>query len=163
MSGNRWKVTSGELDSNISNPRTLIYLYPWQGTYGVPILVEEISVSFKGTSISGTPVLVTIARQTGDPTSSPMMNALSVLPDPDDTNSSLVLTAYYANAYSMGSEEPSTGSVLFSTYVHPQRGFTWRASPGNEIKVQAGSSQGLGVIVTADASFKCMCRIVGTE
>jgi len=160
MAGIKFKVSSGELTSNSSsNPRTILQLYTSVTSMSKSsVLINEISVSFKGTNISATPAKIEVYRQSNEP---PSPSSLSPVTDPDDSNTSLEITAQYAQSYSMGTEEPSYGNKLMAVYCHPSRGWTWKAAPGREIKMDGGSY--LGLVVSTATSVTVVGRMVGEQ
>jgi len=114
--------------------------------------VKEISVSFKGVSGSGTPVLVQVARQTTAGT----MSALTPKNFNDHDDETLQTTALHT-----ATAEPTLTDVVMSELVHPQGGFTWQAPFGGEIAVIGGSR--LGIVVTAAEAVNAVARIVFEE
>lgn len=116
------------------------------------VKVEEITVSFNGTSNSATPILVEILRQSTAGT----MSALTPLKDPDDSDETLQTTAQHT-----ATAEPTAGDILHSEYVHPQQGFTWYKGPGREIKVGGGDR--LGLRLTAAAAISCAAGMTFEE
>lgn len=116
------------------------------------VLIDEISISFEGTSAAATPIKVDVLRQTTAGT----MSALTLVLDPDDADETLQTTAQHT-----ASAEPTASSVLITELVHPQTGYTWNAGYGREIKIGGGDR--LGIRVTAAASVNAICRVSGEE
>jgi len=114
--------------------------------------VEELSISFNGTSNSATPILVQIARQTTAGT----MTSLTCVKDPDDFDETLQTTAQHT-----ATAEPTLGDILEAEYVHPQQGYTWYKGPGREIKIGGGDR--LAIVVTAAASVSAAARMTYKE
>jgi hypothetical protein len=112
------------------------------------VLIKELAISFKGTSNTAAPILVTVMRQTTAGT----MSALTLVKDPDDSDETLQTTA---------TAEPTAGDVLVRELVHPQTGFLWQAPFGQFIKIGGGDR--IGIAVTAGADVNSVCRVVGEE
>lgn len=148
MAGVRIKATKSAISTGTSE-KTLIQVV---AASNHAVLVEEISLSFNGTSNSATPILVQVARQTTAGT----MSALTPVKDPDDSDETLQTTAQHT-----ATAEPTKGDVLMHEYVHPQHGYTWQAPFGGKIKIGGGDR--LGVIVTAGADVNAAVRVVGEE
>lgn len=106
------------------------------------VLVDEISISFQGTSNTASPIRVRVLRQTTAGT----MTSLTLVKDPDDTDETLQTTAQH----SATSTEPTAGDVLMQEYVHPQQGYTWQAPFGRLIKIGGGDRLGIEVLAAAD-------------
>lgn len=116
------------------------------------VKIDEISISFQGTSNTASPILVQVARQSDAGTTS----ALTPVKDPDDWDETMQTTARHT-----ATAEPTTGDVLIEEYVHPQAGFSWQARFGNEIKIGGGDR--LGILVTAGATVSAAARVCGEE
>jgi len=116
------------------------------------VLVKEWSISFKGVSTTGTPILVEFLRQTTAGT----MTALTLVKDPDDTDETLQATAQHT-----ATVEPTAGDVLDTKLVHPQTGYTWQAPFGGMKKIGGGDRMALRV--TADASINAVASMVCEE
>jgi hypothetical protein len=148
MSGVRFKVVSGEIATGTS-AKTLLQIVA-ANNHGV--LIDEISISFKGTSNTATPIKVDVLRQTTAGT----MSSATPVKDPADADETLQTTAQ-ANA----TVEPTAGDILMSELVHPQTGYTWQAPFGRQIKIGGGGR--LGIRVTAGADVNAVCRVSGEE
>jgi hypothetical protein len=116
------------------------------------VMIDEISVSFQGTSNTASPILVKVARNTSAGT----MSALTLAKDPDDWGETMQTTAQHT-----ATAEPTEGTVILEEYVHPQTGYTWQAPHGKAIKIGGGDR--LGISVTAGASVSCAVRCTGEE
>ena len=103
--------------------------------------VKEVSVSFKGTSGSASPVLVEVVRQTDAGT----MSSLTAKKFNEGDDETLQTTGQHT-----ATVEPSGSDVVLSEEVHPQGGWTWQASFGGEIAVKGGSRLGLRVTAAED-------------
>lgn len=148
MSGVRLKAVTGAIATGTA-AKTLIQLVA-AANHGV--LVDELAVSFAGTSPTATPIKVDVVRQTDAGTSS----ALTPVKDPDDTDETLQTTARHT-----ATVEPTTTDVLMTEYVHPQTGFLWQAPFGKAIKIGGGDR--LGIRVTAVADVNAVARMVAEE
>lgn len=118
------------------------------------VLIDEVSISFAGTSNTAAPIRVDVLRQTtaGTMTSS----ASTIKKDPDDSDETLQTTVADS-----ASAEPTASDILMTEYVHPQTGYTWQAPFGRTIKIGGGDR--LGIRVTAAADVNAVCRVRGEE
>lgn len=116
------------------------------------IKINELSVSFKGTSNSAAPIKVRVLRQTDAGTAS----ALTPVKGNDADDETLQTTAQHT-----ATAEPTAGDVLRSLEVHPQSGFYWQAPFGGEIIVKGGGR--VGIEVTAGADVNAIAQIIGEE
>src|SRR5262245_33656263 len=112
MAGVRFKGVTGQIATGTS-AKTLAQIVA-AANHGV--LLEEVSISFDGTSNTATPIKVDILRQTTAGT----MSALTLVKDPDDTDETLQTTAQHT-----ATAEPTASDVLATEHVHPQQGYTW--------------------------------------
>ena len=148
MSAVRFKAVTGEISTGTA-VKTLLQLVA-AANHGV--LIDEVSISFKGTSNSAAPIKVDVLRQTD----AGSMSSLTPVKDPDDAAETLEITAQHS-----ATDEPSAGSLLLSELVHPQTGYTWQAPFGRAIKIGGGDR--LGIRVTASADVVAVCRMAGEE
>lgn len=148
MAGNRFKATK----SGISTGTSLKTLLQIIAASNHAVVIDEISVSFQGTSNTASPILVQVVRQTTAGT----MTSLTLVKDPSDWDETIQTTAQHT-----ASAEPTAGDVLIEEYVHPQTGYTWQAPFGKGIKMTGGTR--LGISVTAGASVSATARVAGEE
>lgn len=148
MAGVGWKAQTGEVATGTSL-KTILQVVA-ASNHG--LLVNELSISFKGVSNTATPILVQVYRQTTAGT----MSSLTPVKDPDDTDETLQVTAQHT-----ATVEPTKTDLLRSELVHPQTGFSWQAPFGREIKVGGGDR--LAILVTAGADVNCVAFMAGTE
>ena len=148
MSGVRFKAVTGQIATGTS-AKTLLQVVA-AANHG--ILIDEISISFAGTSNTATPIKVDVLRQTTAGT----MSALTPVKDPDDSDETLQVTAQHT-----ATAEPTAGDVLLSEHIHPQQGYTWQAPFGRSIKIGGGDR--LGVRTTAAADVNAIVRVAGEE
>jgi hypothetical protein len=148
MAGNRFKATKAAITTGTSKI-TLIQVI---AASNHKVLIDEISISFNGTSNTAAPILVEIARQSTAGT----MSSLTGVKDPDDWDETLQTTFQHT-----ATAEPTESAVIMSEYVHPQTGYTWQAPFGRAIAVGGGDR--LGVAVTAGASVSASVRVAGEE
>lgn len=116
------------------------------------VKVKEISVSFKGTSGSATPVLVQVLRQSDAGT----MSSLTPKKFNEADDETLQTTAQHT-----ASSEPTGTDEVMGEEIHPQGGWTWQAPFGGEIIVPGGDR--LGIAVTAAESQTVKARAVFEE
>lgn len=116
------------------------------------VIIDEISISFEGTSNTATPIQVRVLRQTTAGT----MTALTPIKVDDSADETLQVTAQHT-----ATAEPTASDVFMSELVHPQTGFCWQAPFGHELV--CGGADRIGVEVTAAASIDCISRVFGHE
>ena len=115
--------------------------------------VKQFSFSFEGTSNTAKPILCEIARQSTAGT----MTSLTVAKWPaDDTDETLQVSAQHTST-----GEPTTGSTVWSDYIHPQAGIDKTLPEKSWIKVGGGDR--LAAIVTSEASVNCVAAMYGEE
>lgn len=148
MAGNRFKGTK----SGISTGTSIKTLLQIVAASNHKVLIDEISISFAGTSNTAAPILVQIARNTDAGT----MTSLTLVKDPDDWDETIQTTAQHT-----ATVEPTQGTVIMEEYVHPQTGYTWQAPFGKQIAIGGGDR--LGIAVTAGASVSAAVRVCGEE
>lgn len=148
MAGVRWKAATAQVSTGTSE-KTILQI---KSATNHAMLVDEISISFEGTSPTNAPIEVQVARQTDAGT----MTSLTPVKDPDDVDETLQITAQHT-----ATAEPTKGDVLMRELVHPQTGFLWQAPFGREIKVGGGDR--LALIVIAPNSVDCVARMAGSE
>jgi hypothetical protein len=148
MSGNRFKFTKSGISTGTSI-KTLIQIV---AASNHKILIDEISISFAGTSNTAAPILVQVARNTDAGT----MSSLTGAKDPDDWDETMQTTGQHT-----ATAEPTQGTVIIDEYVHPQTGYTWQAPFGKAIAIGGGDR--LGIAVTAGASVSAAVRVCGEE
>lgn len=148
MAGVRFKGVTGKISTGTSK-KTVMQVV---AASNHAVLIDELSISFDGVSVTGTPILVEIARQTTAGT----MSSLTPVKDPDDAAETLQTTMQHT-----ATAEPTEGDVIMSEQVHPQSGYTWQAPFGREIKIGGGDR--LGIVVTAAADVNAVARVSGQE
>lgn len=152
MSGVRFKVRTNPIATGTS-AKTLLQLVA-ASNHGV--LIDEISISFAGTSNTAAPIRVDVLRQTSAGTMTAGGTNSTIVKDPDDSDETLQTTIQ-----DTATGEPSAGDVLMTEYVHPQTGYTWQAPFGRQIKIGGGDR--LGIRTTAAADVNAVCRVGGEE
>lgn len=115
--------------------------------------IVEWSISFDGTSNTGTPILVEILRQTSAGVGGTALTLRKVDNGRQETIQFTAITG--------PTTEPTDGSaILFIEKVHPQTGYSWQASYGREIIIAGAERLGLRVTAAAavNASLRMMCE-----
>lgn len=153
MSGVRFKARTGEIATTTS-AKTILQLVA-AANHGV--IIEEINISFQGTSNTATPILVDVIRQTDAGTTGTATS--TIRKDPDDSDETIQTTT--RDGGTGYSAEPTAGDILKTIYVHPQTGWDWAARIRGEIKIGGGDR--LGIRVTAGASVNCVVSVTGEE
>jgi hypothetical protein len=148
MAGNRFKGVTGQISTGTS-AKTLLQIV---AASNHKVLIDEISISFNGTSNTAEPIKVDVLRQTTAGT----MSSLTLVKDPDDWDETIQTTAQHT-----ATAEPTASDVLMSEHVHPQQGYTWQAPFSRSIAIGGGDR--IGVRVTAPASVSAIVRVAGEE
>ncbi len=148
MAGNRFKGATAQIATGTS-AKTLLQIV---AVANHKVLIDEISISFNGTSNTATPIRVRVLRQTTAGT----MSALTLVKDPDDWDETIQTTAQHT-----ATAEPTAGDVLLVEHVHPQQGYTWQAPFGRALAIGGGDRLGIEVLAGADVS--AVVRVCGEE
>lgn len=152
MAGNRFKARTNPISTGTSL-KTLLQVV---AAANHAVLIDEISVSFQGTSNTASPVRVDVLRQTTAGTMTAGGTNSSIKFDPDDVDETIQTTIN-----DTATAEPSASDILFTWFVHPQTGLDWQAPFGKSIKIGGGDR--LGLRVTAAADVQAVVRINGEE
>lgn len=148
MAGVRFKVATAQIATGTAK-KTLLQIV---AASNHAVLIDEFSISFEGVSVTGTPIMVEVARQTTAGT----MSSLTPVKDPDDSDETLQVTAQHT-----ATAEPTEGDVIRRELVHPQGGYTWQAPFGRAIKIGGGDR--LGIVVTSAADVDAIVSVSGEE
>lgn len=151
MAGVRFSAQSTEFATGTSKITTLQIL----AASNHRVLVDEVSVSFKGTDPVGEPILVELVVQSDAPAGSDSVTPQKTNPSDDET---LQVTA---REKFDGSTQPSETNVVKRWEVHPSQGVDWQAPYGKEIVVPGGGR--LAISVTAAVTVSQVSRIEGCE
>ncbi len=148
MAGVRIKGATAQVNTGTA-AKTILQIVA-AANHGVKI--DELSISFEGTSNTNAPIQVRVLRQTTAGT----MTALTLVKDPDDSDETIQTTAQHT-----ATAEPTAGDVLMTELIHPQTGWSWQAPFGRETKIGGGDR--LGIEVTAANAVDCVARFAGEE
>jgi hypothetical protein len=136
-------ATAADVSTGTSNKTILSITAP----ANTPIVINEVSISFRGVSPTADKILVqglrTASGGTGSTTNNPTQFNASEAESPQTTG---------ARDFSSGAH---SGTEVFQETVHPQAGYTWR--PRRPLKVKKGET--FAINVTAIASVNCRARI----
>lgn len=143
MAGLKFMAQSPEIASGTAK-KTLVQI---KAATNQRVIVREVSVSFKGTSNTASPVLVQVIRQSTTGT----MTGFTPVKYDSAMGETLQTTAQHT-----ATAEPTTTDILMSEEVHPQGAYTWQAPFGGELPVKGGEY--LGIAVTAAADVTCVAR-----
>lgn len=131
--------------------------------------LNEMGVSFNGTSSSATPVLVRLVRTTTAPTANGTVTNLSTTvagfqaaTPLDPAAPSSTMTAYAPGA-SGWTTPPTFGVVLRSWYVPPTSGLVVQFPLGQEPDGPATTGAGLGIHVIPPAAVTVNSYMIWTE
>lgn len=123
--------------------------------------LNELSVTFNGTSSSATPVIVRLVRTTGTPSGGGTITQAATPHDPSAPASTL--TAYMPTTATPGTwtTAPTVGVTLRTWYVPPTTGLILQFPQGQEVDVAV--SAGLGIQIVAGADVQANTYLVWTE
>jgi len=150
MAGILASVQTAEITSGVAK-KTVLQLV---AAANHRVKIKELSVSFKGTSGSATPVLIQVLRQSTAGTGGDALTAKKFNEGDDETLQTTALK-------DIDGGEPTGSDEVMGEEIHPQGGWTWQAPFGGEIIVNGGDR--LGIAVTAAESQTVKARIVFEE
>jgi len=150
MAGIRFTLQTGVNATTTSKVTQLQVLAPANQR----VLIKEISISFEGTTNTGEPVLVEMARQSTAGT-----GGSAVTPRKLDTGYAETIQA--SALENIVTAQPTETFVQRSEKIHPQGGFNWYSRFGDEIVVAGGDR--FGIAITAGASVDCVVTMVCEE
>lgn len=133
------------------------------------INVNELGVSFNGTTSSAVPVLVRLVRTTTAPTASgTVATASSTLAGfqsatPIDPAAPASTVTAYAPGSGGWTTAPTFGAILRSWYVSPTSGLVIQFPLGQEPDAPATAGAGIGVYILAPATVVVNATLVWTE
>lgn len=150
MAGLAFEAQSPEVATGTTKKTVLQILAPTNQR----VLVSEWSISFEGLDPVGTPIQVTLERQStagsgGDPLT------------PVKTNSGDDETIQTTALSDIDTSQPTETATLRREKVHPQGGYTWQAPFGKEIVVKGGER--LGITVFAAVTVDCVATFRAEE
>lgn len=154
MAGVGWRQQGSGIDTGTAT-KTILQVV---AAANHALLIDEWSISFKGTSSTAAPIQVELLRQTTAGTGGVAQNPVK---DPDDSDETLQVTGLKGPAGTW-TAEPTAGDILDVQEVHPQTGYTWQAAFGKRIKVGGGDRLGIRV-VTPGADVNCSATFKGEE
>jgi len=140
-------ATSGEVAMQITTRRTILQI---KAAANDRLRISGWGVSFKGTSVSDAPVLVTVLRQSTAGTGLTDVTATNLAKKNDgdpETIQTIILQG-------IGSGEPTAGALIENFEVHPQMGYRVWYPQGQEIIVPNGERLGF-CITTASLTYAC--------
>lgn len=152
MSGNRFKIRTNPIATGVS-AKTILQIVA-ASNHGV--LIDEINISFQGTSNTAAPIRVDVLRQSTAGTMTAGGTNSTIVKDPDDSDETLQTTIN-----DTATAEPTAGDIINTFYVHPQTGYVWQAPFGRLIKIGGGDR--LGIRCTAGADVNCTITVTGEE
>lgn len=149
MAGVGFRVVSDEIATGTSD-KTLVQVV---AAANHAVLINSISISFKGTSNTAAPIEVQVVRQTTAGT----MTSLSPVKSPDDSDETLQTTAQHT-----ATSEPTSTDVLARELVHPQTGHTFPFKALDK-PIKIGGGDRLGVLVNAGVDVSAVVTIDAEE
>jgi hypothetical protein len=154
MARNNWSLITGAvvaLSAGVAKT-VLQYVSPNANTLSA---IQEILISFDGTSNTAVPVVVQVLRKSAAATMTAQARAKL-----KDTSTALVTDN--ANTGYNASGEGTDGSVLITFHIHPQAGAIYTIPlPDGEVEV-AGSGI-IALKVNAPAAVNCHATIKGED
>jgi hypothetical protein len=151
MAGLRFTLQTAEVNTGTSK-KTALQLLAGANTR---VKVKEISISFKGTTNTASPIIVEVLRQTGAGSGGDVLTPTKIDADAGETLQTTALKDID------GSTQPTDVAELLGEEVHPQGGYTWQAPFDGELIVNGGDR--LGIAVTAAATVACKVRMICEE
>lgn len=127
-----------------ATPLVTLVVYPTASTRRMA--VNEIAVTFNGTTATATPAIVRLVRTTTAPTGSP--TACTQGPTPMDASSPASLCTGFMPTWTTG---PTVTSILRTWYVSPTSGIVLQLPLGLEADSPSTASNGFGIQVVAPA------------
>jgi non-ribosomal peptide synthetase component E (peptide arylation enzyme) len=118
------------------------------------VAVQQITVSFDGTTNTNTPVQVMVYRQTSAGTTS---SPTATIRKKDND----IATAVQTTVADGFTAEPSYGDQHWICFIHPQTGVIYPLPIPGEIILAGGGR--LGVVCNAAQIVDCLCTIEGEE
>lgn len=143
-------TTEGEEALGAATAETILQL---RGVAAVKAKVIEWGVAFDGVSATAEPVRIRVLRQTSTGTATA---ATEVPWDPDNPTANVI-------SFHSFTAEPTAGSVLVDTEVHPQSGIIVQYPLGREITIDNATTSKLGIECTAPAAVNVVGYIVWEE
>ena len=128
------------------------------------ITLNEMSVSFNGTSSAALPVVVRLVRVTVAPVGGGTITQQATPMDPAAPSS--LCTAYCPTFASPGiyaTTAPTVGVILRTWYVSPTTGFTIQFPLGQEPCTPPTAANGLGIQCLAQAAVSCDQYLIWSE
>lgn len=148
MSGVRWRGCAGPIATGTS-AKTLMQIV---AASNHRVLVNLVSIAFKGVSNTGVPITVEFRRQTTAGT----MSSLTLVKFDSTDDETLEVTALHT-----ATAEPTAGDLLFIDAIHPQMGKDYLFTHTESYVVPGGTK--FGIIVTAAADVNCVITVGGDE
>ncbi|MGS2641672.1 hypothetical protein [Streptosporangium sp. G12] len=109
----------------------------------------EVTISFRGTSSTAQPVLVTVERQTSAGTGGAAL-ATNWGPNKLESASPTALSTLQQGPAGAWTAEPTAGDVVAAIEIHPQAGVIYQVPLGDEVVVDAAGR--IAVVCTAAAT-----------
>jgi len=152
MARNRWSLSTGSVALVAAVPKTVLqFQSPTAATLSV---VQEVMVSFDGTSNTATPATVQVLRKTAAATVTGVARVKT-------RDTATPLAADTAATGQDASAEGTDGAVLVTWFVHPQGGVLYQVPLDGEIEVPGSGI--LAVKVTAPAAVNCRAVMRGED
>jgi len=153
MARNNWSLVSGSVALSAGVPKTVLqYQSPNANTLSA---IQEILISFDGTTNSATPVTVQVLRKTAAAT-------VTAVARQKIKDTSTALATDVAATGSNASAEGTDGAVLVDMLIHPQSGVLYPLQlPDGEIHVPGSGI--IAVKVNAPAAVNCRATMKGED
>lgn len=148
MSGVRFNITSGAISTG-GAAKTFLQVI---AASNHRVILNEFHVAFQGIVNTDSPFLLQIIRGTTGGSGSSSATPTKEVSGDDET---LQVTANKGFT-----SEPTGGTVIYETYIHPQGGLDW-VNPKNPLEIQGGSK--LDFKITSGASYNGVVMVRGEE
>lgn len=148
MAGVRFNINTGEVASGATG-KTFLRV---TAASNHRALIDELHIGFKGTSNTDAPFLLEIYRGRTDGSGSS-----AVTPAKENSGDSETLAVTAAKTFT---GEPSGGTLIFATEIHPQGGFDW-INTKNPFIILGGAT--LDFKITSAANYSGTILLRGEE
>src|SRR5437867_2745243 len=150
MARNNWSLVTGAAVALVGGVAKTVLQFVSPNANALEI-IQEVLLSFDGTSNTATPVVVQVLRKTAAATVTGQTRVKT-----KDTSTALIADS--ASSGYNASAEGTDGGILATFHIHPQAGVIYPVPlPDGELEV-AGSGI-IAVKINAPAAVNCLCTL----